>query len=357
MDRPDTFEAPKLAAAAPPAPQPPGRSVRRRLFAVLGLLVLLGAVGYGAYYYLVSANYETTDDAYVDASVAAITPQIQGTIRELPVRDTQQVKAGDILVVIGDADAKLAVAQAEAAYSLARRRVQGYFADVAGAKADLAARQADVKRTEGDYRRRAGLAASGAVSGDEITGARNALDNARAAYAAAEQRLAGLQALIEGHDIDTNPEVLSAQAALDKAKLDLDRTVIRAPIGGIVAQNTVQVGQHVGVGATLMIVVPIAEAHVNANFKEVQLEHVRPGQAVELTSDLYGSDVVFHGTVEGIGGGTGAAFSVIPAQNATGNWIKVVQRLPVRIALDPKELAAHPLRVGLSMSVSIDIRQ
>lgn len=363
MDRNDTldFPGPELEAAPgptfPPPAAPPPRRLRGRLFAILGAVVLIGAAAYGAWWYLSGAHIVSTDDAYVDASVAAITPQVAGTIRAVPVQETQHVKAGDVLVVIDPADAELAVAQADAAYSQARRRVVGYFANVDGAKADIAAREADLKRAGADYKRRAGLSETGAVSGDEITAARNALDNANAALSAARQRLSAASALVEGTNVDDNPEVLAAKANLDQAKLNRERTTIRSPIDGIIAQNTIQIGQRVPVGATLMIVVPIAEAHVNANFKEVQLDRVHPGQAAEVVSDLYGSDVVFHGRVEGIGGGTGAAFSVIPAQNATGNWIKVVQRLPVRIALDPEELKAHPLRVGLSMTVSIDTRQ
>ena len=172
---------------------------------------------------------------------------------------------------------------------------------------------------------------------------------------AARQTLASQQALIHGSDVDHNPEVLAAKAALDTAKLNLSRTVIRAPFDGVVAQKTAQIGQRVDLGQTLMSVVPIKSAYVDANFKEGQLTRVRAGQPVTLTSDLYGSKVVFHGTVQGLGGGTGSAFAVIPAQNATGNWIKVVQRLPVRVALDPAELAIYPLRVGLSMTASIDL--
>ena len=202
---------------------------------------------------------------------------------------------------------------------------------------------------------RAALAATGAVSGDELTTARNGLDTAQATLDQARQQLAAQKAMVASGNTESNPEIQAARVALDRAQLDLDRTVIRAPINGIVAQNTAQIGQRVQAGASLMTVAPVGEAYVNANFKESQLAYIHPGQDVTLTSDLYGSDVVFHGHVVGLGGGAGSAFATIPAQNATGNWIKVVQRLPVRIELDPKELAQHPLRVGLSMQATIDV--
>jgi len=329
--------------------------MRQRLFAALGGLVLLVALAAGGWWYFVSSNYASTDNAYVDASTAQITPRIEGTLASVPVNDTQHVKRGDILATIDPTDAQIAVAQAEANFAQARQHVAQYYANVDAAAAQVTARRGDLARAQMDYQRRASLASTGAVSGDELTTARNDLQTAQSGVTQAVNQLAAQRALIEGGDAAHNPEVLAAKAALDKAKLDLARTVIRAPIDGVVAQNTAQIGQHVAPGASLMSVVPVAQAYVNANFKESQLARVHMGQPVTLTSDLYGSSVVFHGTVVGLGGGTGSAFSVIPAQNATGNWIKVVQRLPVRIALDPKELAAHPLRVGLSMNAEIGI--
>lgn len=328
---------------------------RNRLFAGLGLLAVIVAIVWGAWWYLVSSNYVSTDNAYVDASSAAITPQVAGTIQSVAVTETQRVRRGDVLIVLDPSDAQLALAQAEANYAQARRQVEQYFANAAASTATITARQADLSRAQLDFDRRAGLSASGAVSGEEISTARNALDSARAVLAAAREQQSALEALIRGSDVAHNPLVLAALAMLDKARLDLSRTIIRAPIDGIVAQNQAQVGQRVSVGGPLMTVVPVEQVFVNANFKEGQLDRVRQGQAVTLESDLYGSAVTFHGRVVGLGGGTGAAFALIPAQNATGNWIKVVQRLPVRIALDPKELAAHPLRVGLSMTATIDI--
>jgi membrane fusion protein, multidrug efflux system len=252
-------------------------------------------------------------------------------------------------------DQQIAVAQAEANYGQATRRVEQYFANASAGVAQVASKRADLQRAQLDYKRRVALASTGAVSGDELSTARDALDTAVAAVEMAQRQLLSQHALIHGTTVQNNPEVMSAKAQLDTARLALSRTILRAPVDGIVAQSVVQVGQRVLVGTQLMTVVPVAQVYVNANYKEGQLRKVRIGQAATLTSDLYGSSVVFHGKVAGVGGGTGAAFAVIPAQNATGNWIKVVQRLPVRIALDPAELARHPLRVGLSMDATIDI--
>lgn len=328
---------------------------RKKLFASLGLLVVAVAVIWGAWWYFVASNYVSTDDAYVGATSATITPQVAGTILSVAVTDTQHVRRGDILMVLDPADAKLALSQARANYTQARQHVKQYFANTAAASAAVSARQADLIRARLDFDRRARLSAAGAVSGEEISTARNALDSAKAGLAAAQAQRAAAEALIQGSDVAHNPEVLVALAALSKVRLDLARTTIRAPVGGVVAQNRAQIGQRVSVGETLMTVVPVDRVYVNANFKESQLDRVRAGQPVSLVSDLYGSDFTFHGHVVGLGGGTGAAFALIPAQNATGNWIKVVQRLPVRIALNRKELAAHPLRVGLSMTATIDI--
>jgi membrane fusion protein (multidrug efflux system) len=335
------------------APAESRRSKRSLIFMIIFGAALLVAIAVGAWYLLVGRFYVSTDNAYVAATTAQITPRIDGTIASVPIHDTMHVKRGDVLAVIDPSDAQLAVAQADANLRLAQQRVAQYYANVASAAAMVAQRQGDLARANIDYKRRATLASTGAVSGDEMTAMNNAQETARTALTQAQQQLAAQKALIVSGEADKNPDVLAARVALDRAKLDLDRTVIRAPMDGIVAQNTAQVGQRVQAGAALMTVAPVAEAYVNANFKESQLEGVHPGQEVTLTSDLYGSNVVFHGHVVGLGGGTGSAFSLIPAQNATGNWIKVVQRLPVRIALDPKELADHPLRVGLSMTAKI----
>jgi membrane fusion protein, multidrug efflux system len=335
------------------APSSSRTSKRSVIFMIIFGVALLVAICVGAWYLLVGRFYVSTDDAYVAATTAQITPRIDGTIASVPIHDTMHVKKGDVLATIDPSDAQLAVAQAEANLRLAEQRVTQQFANVASAAAMVTQKRGDLSRAQIDYKRRNTLANSGAVSGDEMTAANNALETAQAALQQAEQQLAAQKAMIASGDVAHNPDVMAARVALDRAKLDLDRTVIRAPMDGIVAQNTAQVGQRIQAGAALMTVAPIEQAYVNANFKESQLEGVHPGQEVTLTSDLYGSDVVFHGHVVGLGGGTGSAFSLIPAQNATGNWIKVVQRLPVRVALDAKELEEHPLRVGLSMTAKI----
>jgi membrane fusion protein (multidrug efflux system) len=370
-------------AEPPPATGPARGGSRRRLFLLLGAVVAAGALVWGADWLLVGSHHVSTDDAYVNADVADVTPLVSGPIISAPATDTKPVKQGDVLVELDPADFKLALAEDEAALGQAQRRVQGYFAnrdadaattaakgaDVERARAQLASADADLAKAQTDLARRQKLVADGAVSGDEITIAENRLRETTAAVGAAQAALAEAQAqrvsaagqaraasaLVEGADVAGNPEVAAAQAKVDQDRLNLARTVIRAPIDGVVAKNVTEIGQRVETGAQLMTVVPIQAAYVDANFKEGQLRRMRLGQPAVLTSDLYGGAVKFHGTVVGLAGGTGSAFATIPAQNATGNWIKIVQRLPVRIALDPRELAAHPLRVGLSMNVDVDV--
>ena len=390
MDARTATAAPRAAAsdlAAEPlmAPSRTRNLTRQRLFMILGAVIVLGALLWGLDWVLVGSHHETTDDAEVAADTADVTPQVSGPVLAAPATDTLPVKRGDVLVVIDPADFKLAVAEDEAALGQAVRRVQGYFAnrdanaattqakaaDLARARAQLVSAQADFARARTDLARRQALASDGAVSGDELTGAQNRFNETQAAVGAAQAAVSEAQAnqlsqvgqthvaeaLVAGAGVTDNPEVAAAQARLDQARLDLSRTVIRAPIDGVIAKNNVQVGERVQPGSPLMTVVPIEAAYVNANFKESQLRKVRLGQPAVLTSDLYGSGVKFHGRVVGLAGGTGSAFAVIPAQNATGNWIKVVQRLPVRVALDPEELKRHPLRVGLSMNVDVDTAQ
>jgi membrane fusion protein, multidrug efflux system len=349
---------------------PHANTKRKKLFIALAASVALLGGSYYGYDTLVGAKYAVTDNAYVGADVAQVTPLVGGPVAEVLVQDAQHVRKGDVLIRLDDTDAKLAVAAAEARLAIARAQVAARAADQMQASAQIAAARANLEKAQTDFRRRESLVASGSVSGEELTSARNALATAQANLAAAQatsaQAAAGRQAavgtmnsnsaLIAGTSVDGNPEVLAARAALEQARVDLARTVIRAPVDGIVSRRQVQVGQRVEPGKPLMAIVPIQSAYVDANFKEVQLAKVRPGQLVKLTSDLYGDKIVYHGRVVGFSGGTGAAFSVVPAQNATGNWIKVVQRVPVRIALEPKELAAHPLRVGLSMTAEIKLK-
>jgi membrane fusion protein (multidrug efflux system) len=328
--------------------------LRKRLLIGLALGVASAGLAYGATSAYEASHYVTTDNAYVGASVAQINSQVSGPIARVAVDDTQQVHKGDVLVVIDRSDAALALARAQADYQRTLQRVSQYYAQRDAAAATVQARLSDAGRTAGDYERRQNLAESGAISREQLSNARSAAEAAQANLAAARESLQAQSELVKGVGIANHPETVAARAALEKAQLDLSRTVIRAPIDGVVAQRKAQVGQSVQPGQALMSVSPIAQAYVDANFKEGQLSDVRVGQPVTLTSDLYGSKTVFHGKVTGMGGGTGSAFAVIPAQNATGNWIKVVQRVPVRIALEPKELTAHPLRVGLSMTATID---
>lgn len=355
---------------------------RKGLFLRFAAILVLIAAGWLVYWWVFLSGIVSTDNAYTAVEIAQITPSVEGTVSAVLVVDTQPVKAGDVLVRIDDRDTRLALEEAEAELGRAVRRVEGYFAndqalegqiaarqaDESRARAQLQSAQADLDRARIDLDRRKALAKSGSVSGDELTRAENAfsladanLRVARANIAAAvanqeaarAARLVNL-ALIAGTDVAGNPEVRNARARRDQAQLNQDRTVVRSPVDGVVARRQVQLGQRVQANTTLMTVVPLQEMHVDANFKESQLPEVKVGQPVELTSDLYGSSVKFRGKVVGFSGGTGAAFAVIPAQNATGNWIKVVQRLPVRIALDPAELREHPLSVGLSMTARID---
>jgi membrane fusion protein (multidrug efflux system) len=271
--------------------------------------------------------------------------------------DTQFVKAGDTLVELDPADAKIALEQADAKLAKAVRDVRGLFATTGQLKASVDMRNADVARATEDLNRRQRLAASGAVSGEELQHARDALASARAAQVAAQQELAASAARTDRTAVATHPDVLAAAAQVHDAYLDVARTQLPAPVSGFVAKRSVQLGQRVAPGTTLMAIVPLDQVWVDANFKEPQLATMRVGQSAVLKADLYGNKIEYHGTVSGFGAGTGSAFSLLPAQNATGNWIKIVQRVPVRIALDPQELAAHPLQIGLSMDVEIDTHQ
>jgi membrane fusion protein (multidrug efflux system) len=369
------------ASSAQPTGKPNGN--RRQLLTGLAAVVVVGVVLWVLYAVLIGSHHVETDNAYVGAEVAQVTPLISGPVAKVLVSETQVVAAGQPLVVIDDADARIAVLAAQAALGQAQRKVNGYFAsddalagqvaardaDIARAAAAVTGAQASLERARLELSRRKALSDSGAVSGEELTIAQSQFTNAQSAVTEARAALAQAKAsrvaaegnrevntaLISGLPANKNPEIAAAEARLASAQLALDRTVLRAPLAGVVSKKNVQVGQQVTIGAPLMAIVPTTDAFVDANFKEVQLDKVRIGQPVTLTSDLYGGSVKFHGRVKGLSGGTGSAFSLIPAQNASGNWIKVVQRLPVRIQLDPAELKEHPLRVGLSMKAAIDI--
>jgi len=358
-------------------------ATRKRWLIRLGIAVAVIALVYALWYFLVGRNAVGTDNAYVNAEVAQVTPLLSAQAIEVRVKDTQAVKRGDVLVVLDPANARIAIAQAEADLAEARRKfrqtvatntslsaqVQARGADIAAARAQVAGAQAQYDKTRIDLQRRQALAGAGAVSGEELTSARQANDAARAQLAAAQAAIAQAEstrrsaegqyaandALVRGSSEDSDPAVQAARAKLDAARLDLERTVIRAPIDGTVTKRQVQLGQRVAQGVPIMTIVPLTQVYIDANFKERQLERVRVGMPATAKADIYGGSVTYHGKVAGLAGGTGSSMALIPAQNATGNWIKVVQRLPVRIELDPRDVAAHPLRIGLSMEVEIDI--
>lgn len=374
-----------ISASDEGRPTDGGLMDKRKKFLRLFALVLLGlAIIWGIWYFVTQAGRVSTDNAYVGADTAVVTPLISGPVKDVRVGGTQMVNKGDILVILDDADVRVDLANAEAMLQQAQQqfrqtkatgtsldaRLAARAADAVAARARLTVAQADFEKARAALNRREGLVASGAVSAEELTSvrttyqqARAALEQAQAGVAAAEATrasavgdLASNQALTRGVSELTAPDVAAARARLAQARLNLERTIIRAPISGVVTNRQVQIGQRVAAGTPMMSLVPTDAVFVDANFKESQLKNVRPGQPVELKSDFYGSGVTFHGRVKGFAGGTGAAFSLIPAQNATGNWVKVVQRLPVRILLDPKEVKDHPLRVGLTMDAVIDTR-
>ncbi|WP_042299157.1 EmrA/EmrK family multidrug efflux transporter periplasmic adaptor subunit [Paraburkholderia kururiensis] len=348
------MSTPQQPAANPQPANANGK--RKRLMTLLVVVILIAAVAYGLYYFLDARFHESTDDAYVNGNVVQITPQVTGTVIAVNADDTQTVKAGDPLVVLDPADARVALEQAEANLAQTVRQVRGLFADDSQYEAQVAQRESDLKRAQDDLHRRMQVAQTGAVSQEEISHARDAVASAQAALNAAGQQLAANRALTSNTTISTHPNVMAAAAKVRDAYLANARNVLPAPVDGYVAKRSVQVGQRVSPGTPLMSVVPLNAVWVDANFKEVQLNHMRIGQPVEMTADIYGSSVVYHGKVVGFSAGTGSAFSLLPAQNATGNWIKVVQRLPVRVEIDPADLAKHPLRIGLSMQVDVTVK-
>src|SRR5579863_7066816 len=326
----------------------------RLLAGVLGG-VLVVAIGYTACWAQVSRFHQGTDDAYVNGNVVQITPQISGTVVGIGADDTQFVKAGQPLVRLDQSDSKVALDQAEAQLARTVRDVRNLFATTSQLEANVQVHATELAAAQSDLDRREHLGASGAVSGEELRHALDAVKAARANLLAAQQQLAANRARVDNTTLENHPQVRDAAAAVRNAYLTLSRTELPAPVSGFVARRNVQLGQRVGPGSALMAVVPLDEVWVDANFKEPQMAHMRVGQPVTLTADLYGAHVVYHGKVAGFGAGTGAAFSLLPAQNATGNWIKIVQRVPVRVALDPREIASHPLQIGLSMRVDVDV--
>ncbi len=353
---------------ATPAPAIPTAKRKPVMLAIAGLTLAAG-LGYGAWWAATQRHYESTDNAYVQAPVVQVTPQVSGTVLSVLVDDTDLVKAGQPLVKLDPADAKLALERAQSQLAQTVREVRTLYANNAALaanvnlrEAEVARVQSDVARAADDVNRRKPLLASGAVGGEEMKHAENALAVARSALAGAQSALAAAQeqatsnrALTEGTSVEKHPNVERAAAAVREAYLALQRTQLLAPVTGQVARRTVQVGQRIAPGTPLMSVIPLEQAWVEANFKEVQLRQMRIGQPVKLVADLYGNKVEYDGRIAGVGAGTGAAFALLPAQNATGNWIKVVQRVPVRVEMDARQFAEHPLRVGLSMEARVDV--
>ena len=352
---------------APEAPASNGK--RRRALTALAAVVIVAGGGWGIYEWLVASHYEDTDNAYVSGNVIQITPQIGGTVMAIGADDTDFVKAGQPLVQLDPADAKVALEQAEAALAQAVRQVRTLYANNGSLAAQVTLRQSDIvkarsdiAKAQDDLQRRRALSGNGAVSKEELNHAETQLDTAKsqlaaaqAGVAAAKEALVSNQSLTEGTSVAQHPSVLAAASKVREAYLATQRVAMPAPVDGYVAKRTVQLGQRVAAGTPMMSIVPLNQLWVDANFKEVQLRNIRIDQPVKLTADLYGKKVEYTGKVAGLGVGTGSAFALLPAQNATGNWIKVVQRVPVRIALDPEQLKANPLRIGLSMDAEIDI--
>ncbi len=334
---------------------PPSNGTRRTRLIILAVVVIVIAIGYGLYWWLHARFYESTDDAYVSSDVVQITSEVAGAVRAVYVDDTQHVERGQLLVEIDNSDAEVAMAQAEAELARSVRQVRGVFAQSSGLDAQISERNIALAAARADLKRRQSAGDDGAVSSEEIHHARDQVEQLEAALTVARQSQRTTRAQIDETTLSDNPQVLAAAAKVREAALALKRTRIVAPVTGTIARRSVQIGARIAPGTPLLAVVPLAQAWVDANFKEGQLARIRIGQPAELHADLYGGDVVYHGKVAGLGAGSGSAFALLPAQNASGNWIKIVQRVPVRIALDRQELVDHPLRVGLSMRVSLNL--
>ncbi|AXT48319.1 MULTISPECIES: EmrA/EmrK family multidrug efflux transporter periplasmic adaptor subunit [Chromobacterium] len=327
---------------------------RKRNLIIATTLFAAIAIGYGAYWALVLSHQESTDDAYVSGHLVQVTPEVGGTVAKVLVDDTQHVKAGQLLVSLDKNDAQLNFDRARNEFAQVVRQTRQLMSNTQQLAAQVTLRETELARADADLKRRKQLAGTDALSAEELSHANDAVAGAKAALDAAREQQKASAALLGKDALAQQPAVKAAASRLKEAWLALQRTEIKAPLDGAVARRNVQVGQRLAAGTPLMSVIPLQNLWVDANFKEGQLAKIRIGQPVELKSDLYGGKIVYHGKVVGLSAGTGSAFSLLPAQNATGNWIKVVQRVPVRIQLDPKDLQSHPLRVGLSMDVVVD---
>ncbi|MBS0654105.1 MAG: efflux RND transporter periplasmic adaptor subunit, partial [Verrucomicrobia bacterium] len=335
-------------------PQHNGRA-KKVLFNSIAIFAVLGAA-YFCYYWFYSRFYEYTDDAYVGGNMVFLTPQVPGIVTSITADDTDYVMKGRVLVELDRTDAKIALEKTAADLGNAIRDVIAMFEKVEELRADIARNKAIFIRSAQDFEHRQGLIEEGAVSTEDLEHAAAALQASYADLVSTEHQYISAIAQIENTSVETHPKVQYAKEKLKEAYVNLNRCTILSPVTGLIAQRNVQVGKQVKVSEPMLAIIPLDQVWVDANFKEVQLSQMRIGQPVEVFADLWGSDVLFHGKVIGIGGGTGSVFSVLPPQNATGNWIKIVQRIPVRIGLLPEEVKNNPLRLGMSMDVTVDIR-
>ncbi|UVK97103.1 HlyD family efflux transporter periplasmic adaptor subunit [Pseudomonas sp. B21-048] len=329
---------------------------RKVMLFVLTIVVILAGLGVWGYHELFGRWNESTDDAYVNGNVVEITPLVAGTVVSIGADDGDLVHEGQVLVNFDPNDAEVGLQSAQANLARTVRQVRGLYSNVDGMKAQVNAQQAEVQKAQDNFNRRKNLAAGGAISQEELSHARDDLTSAQNALANAKQQLMTTSALVDDTVVSSHPDVMSAAAQLRQAYLNNARSTLIAPVTGYIAKRTVQLGQRVQPGTALMAVIPLDQLWIDANFKETQLRDMRIGQPVDIEADLYGSDVKYSGTIDSLGAGTGSAFALLPAQNATGNWIKIVQRVPVRIHINAEELAKHPLRVGLSTQVDVDLR-
>ena len=327
---------------------------RRRVLVLIAVVFVVIGLLWGLFWLLVLSKRERTDDAYVNGNKVVISAQVSGTVIAVLADDTQLVRTGQVLVRLDPVDAETGLARSASALGQSVRQVRQQVLTADQYDSMIATRRLELARAEGDLAKREPLLADGAIAPEEVRHARESVGLARAALTQAERQSTASHALVDGTDVADNPAVLQAKTAYRDAWIAAQRNAVVAPVTGYVAERSVQLGQHVTAGQALMTVIPLNALWVDANFKEVQLRHLRIGQAAEVRSDLYGSSFLYHGHVKGMAAGTGAAFALLPAQNASGNWIKVVQRVPVRVQLDDADLAKSPLRVGLSATVTVD---
>ena len=327
---------------------------RRRVLILIALGFIVVGLLWGVFWILVLSKRERTDDAYVNGNKVVISSQIGGTVIAVLADDTQLVKAGQILVRLDPVDAQTSLSRAAGALGQAVRQVRQEKSTADQYDSVIETRRLELARAEADLKKREPLLADRAIAPEEVRHARESVELARAGLRQAVRQSTASHALIDGTQVEDNPAVLQAKAAYRDAWISAQRNAVMAPVTGYVAERSVQLGQHIQAGQALMTVIALNSLWVDANFKEVQLRHLRIGQPAEVRSDLYGGAFLFHGRVRGMSAGTGAAFSLLPAQNASGNWIKVVQRVPVRIQIDDGDLVKSPLRVGLSATVTVD---